>query len=237
MPESWGASATVYRHLLAGNKVSSGVSAGVVLLSRCSVFRQQSVKMSRLLAVDPLLWYFLGVISIWACRICLLGSYCCQDVPSFGNSLSRCLVFRQLIPFCGIFWVFLAFELVRFVCWGHTVVKMFRLRQQSVKMSRLSSVDPLLWYFLGVISIWPCKICLLGSYCCQDVPSFGNSLSRCLIFRQFIPFCGIFWVFLAFELVGFVCWGRTVVKMFRLSAIVCQDVGSWSPSVVFSGCF
>ncbi len=68
---------------------------------------------------------------------------------------------------------------------------------------------------------------LLGSYCCQDVTSFGNSLSKCLVFRQLIPFYDIFWVLSVFELAGFVCWAHTVVKMLRLSATVCQDVSSF----------
>ncbi len=182
MPESWGASANVYGRLLAGNKVSSGVSARVIL-SRCYVFRQKSVK---------------------------------------------------LIPFCGILWVILVFELVGFVCYRLILLRCYVFRQQSVKMSRLSAVDPLSVVFS---SIWACRICLLGSYCCQD--RFRLSATVCQVVSAVDP---ILWYFVGVisELVGFVCWGHTVVKMFHLSATVCQDVssfGSCSHSTISSGCY
>ena len=55
------------------------------VLSRCPIFRQHPVKMSHLSAGS----YCLYVINV-----------CCQDVPSFGNTLSRCPIFRQVHTVC-----------------------------------------------------------------------------------------------------------------------------------------
>ncbi len=142
--------------------------------------------MSRLSAVDPLLWYFLGVISIWACRICPLGSYCCQDVPSFGNSLSRCLVFCQSTPYC-VFWMVASFVYwaCRIFCWGYGVVKMLSFGNRlsrclwAIDSSMASSgcytcmyivFNPLLLYFSSVVSPLLAAHPLLCGKLCIFVP-------------------------------------------------------------------
>ncbi len=73
------------------------MSAGVILLSRISIFQQQSVKLSRLSGVDPLLWYFLGAIVFelvgivcWGhtvVRMLYPSATVCQVVSSFGSQL------------------------------------------------------------------------------------------------------------------------------------------------------
>ena len=77
-------------------------------------------------------------------------------------------------------------------------------RQHPVKMSHLSAGSYCLYVIIHV--------------CCQDVPSFGNTLSRCPIFRQVHTVC-----------TAFMC----VVKMSHLSATPCQDVPSFGRFILF----
>ena len=156
-------------------------------LSRCPIFRQHPVKMSHLSATPcqdvPSFGRFLLFIRNYSCVLsrCPIfrqhpvkmshlsaGSYClyvihvcCQDVPSFGNTLSRCPIFRQV----------------------HTVRRNYScvlsrcpiFRQHPVKMSHLSAGSYCLYVIIHV--------------CCQEVPSFGNILSRYPIFRQVHTVC------------------------------------------------
>ena len=88
---------------------------------------------------------------------------------------------------------------------------------QPVKMSHLSSGDP------SVLSF--CVVCVcgrMGPSVCQDVSSFGHSLSRCPIFRQVI--------LLSFRFVLYVCvdvWVLVCVRMSHPLATACQDVPSF----------
>ena len=143
-----------------------GVSSFGNTLSRCPIFRQHPVKMSHLSAGS----YCLYVIHV-----------CCQDVPSFGNTLSRCPIFRQHpvkmshlsatpcedIPSFGRFLPFRR----NYSC---VLSRCPIFRQHPVKMSHLSAGS----YCLYVTNV-----------CCQEVPSFGNILSRYPIFRQVHTVC------------------------------------------------
>ena len=81
----------------------------------------------------------------------------CQDVSSFGNNLSRCVVFRQgalCVSVCALFYV-------------------------GLSCQDVSS--------LGRGALCVCvSVCALFyvSLSCQDLSSFGNNLSRCVVFRQ-----------------------------------------------------
>ena len=67
---------------------------GSLSMSGCSILWQQPVRMFHLSSGDPFV--------LWVCMcvcVCVsgrLGPRVCQDAPSFGNSLSRCSIFRQV---------------------------------------------------------------------------------------------------------------------------------------------
>ena len=138
------------------------------------IFRQHPVKTSHLSAGS----YCLSVIHV-----------CCQDVSSFGNTLSRCPIFRQVHTVCPLFMCVVKMShlsatpcqdvpsfgrFILFVCNSCVLSRCLIFRQHPVKMSHLSAGS----YCLYVIHV-----------CCQDVPSFGNTLSRCPIFRQVHTVC------------------------------------------------
>ena len=132
-------------------------------LSRCSIFRQVTL---------------LSSVYVYVCVSGRLGPRVCQDAPSFGNSLSRCSIFRQVtllssvcvcVCICVCVWAFGS------SCMSGCSI----LRQQPVKMFHLSSGDP-----FCPLCVCVCVSGRLGPCVCQDAPSFGNSLSRCSIFRQ-----------------------------------------------------
>ena len=62
---------------------------GSLCMSGCSILWQQPVKMFHLSSGDLL-------SSVCVCVSGRLGPRVCQDAPSFGNSLSRCSIFRQV---------------------------------------------------------------------------------------------------------------------------------------------
>ena len=108
------------------------------------------------------------------------------------------------------------------------VVKMCRL--SATTCQDVSSLGgEALCVCVCVCLYWLCVcvcVCVCVSVCtlfyvslsCQDVPSFGNNLSRCVVFRKggFVCVC-----------LSVVCFmWALVVKMCRLSATTCQDVSS-----------
>ena len=139
-------------------------ASGSLCMSGCSILWQQPVKMFHLSSGD-----LLSSVCVYVCVSGRLGPRVCQDAPSFGNSLSRCSIFRQVTPFvlCVCVWAFGS------LCMSGCSI----LWQQPVKMFHLSSGDLL-------SSVCVCVSGRLGPRVCQDAPSFGNSLSRCSIFRQ-----------------------------------------------------
>ena len=145
----------------------------------------------------------LSSVYVYVCVPGRLGPRVCQDAPSFGNSLSRCSIFRQvtlLSSVCVCVWAFGS------LCMSGCSI----LWQQPVKMFHLSSGDPF------VLCVCMCVSGRLGPRVCQDAPSFGNSLSRCSIFRQ---------VTLLSSVCVYVCVSG------RLGPRVCQDAPSFGNSL------
>ena len=141
-----------------------------------------------------------------------LGPCVCQDALSFGNSLSRCSIFRQVTLLSSVCVCVGAFGSL---CMSGCSI----LRQQPVKMFHLSSGDP----FVLCVCLCVCVSGRSGPCVCHDAPSFGNSLSRCSIFRQV-------------TLLSSVCvclgvWVLVYVRMLHPSATACQDVPSFVRSL------
>ena len=170
------------------------------VLSRCLIFRQHPVKMSHLSAGS----YCLCVIHV-----------CCQDVSSFGNTLSRCPIFRQVHTVCPLFMcVVKMFHLsatpcqdvpsfgrfILFVRYSCVLSRCLIFRQHPVKMSHLSAGSYCLYVFMCVV-----KMSHLSATPCQDVPSFGR----------------------------FILFVRNSCVMSHLSATLCQDVPSFGRFILF----
>ena len=126
---------------------------GSLCMSGCSILRQQPVKMFHLSSGDPF------VLCVCVCVSGRLGPRVCQDVPSFGNSLSRCSIFRQV-------------TLLSSVCACMCV---------PVKMFHLSSGDPFVLcvcmcvYMRVCLGVWVLVYVRMShplATACQDVPSF-----------------------------------------------------------------
>ena len=81
--------------------VCACVCTGSLCLSGCFILWQQPVKMCHLSSGDPSM-YTLFVLVFVCVTVCVyaLGPCVCQDVSSFGNSLSRCVIFRQVTRPC-----------------------------------------------------------------------------------------------------------------------------------------
>ena len=77
---------------------------GSLCMSGCSILWQQPVKMFHLSSGDLL-------SSVCVCVSGRLGPRVCQDAPSFGNSLSRCSIFRQVTLLSSV-----CLSTSRFVC-------------------------------------------------------------------------------------------------------------------------
>ena len=146
-----------------------------------------------------------------------LGPRVCQDAPSFGNSLSRCSIFRQVtllssvcvcVCICVCVWAFES------SCMSGCSI----LRQQPVKMFHLSSGDP--FVLCVCVFVYVCVSGRLGPRVCQDAPSFGNSLSRCSIFRQVTLLSSVC-----------VCVCICVCVSGRSGPRVCQDAPSFGNSL------
>ena len=117
---------------------------------------------------------FVLCVCIYVCVSGRLGPRVCLDAPSFGNSLSRCSIYRQvslLSSVCVCVWTFGS------SCMSGCSI----LRQRPVKMFHLSSGDPFVlcvctclnmcvclgvWVLMYVRMLHPSKTA------CQDVPSF-----------------------------------------------------------------
>ena len=142
-----------------------------------------------------------------------LGPCVCQDAPSFGNSLSRCSIFRQVTLLSSVcVYVCVSGRLGPRVCqdapsFGNSLSRCSIFRQVTLLSSVCVCVC--VWAF-GSLCMSGCSIlrqqpvkmfhlssgdpfvlcvCVyvsgrLGPCVCQDAPSFGNSLSRCSIFCQ-----------------------------------------------------
>ena len=175
----------------------------------------------------------LSSVYVYVCVPGRLGPRVCQDAPSFGNSLSRCSIFRQvtlLSSVCVCVWAFGS------LCMSGCSI----LWQQPVKMFHLSSGDPF------VLCVCMCVSGRLGPRVCQDAPSFGNSLSRCSIFRQVTllsSVCVCVWAFGSLCMSGCSILWQQPVKMFHLSSgdpfvlCVCICVCAWAfGSSCMSGC-
>ena len=189
--------------------------------------------------------------SVYFCNLCAaswyiclsghLGPCVCQDAPSFGNSLSRCSIFRQVtllssVCICVCVWAFGS------SCMSGCPI----LWQQPVKMFHLSSGDPFVLRVYVCVCLSRCSIfrqvTLLSSVCacvciCVCVWVFGSScMSGCSILRQQPvkmfhlssgdPFvlCVCMCVYMC------VClgvWVLVYVRMLHPSATACQDVPSF----------
>ena len=141
--------------------------------------------------------------------ICLSGRFgpcVCQDVTSFGSSLSRCFIFCQVTLLSSVC-------VCVCVCLGVWVLVYVRmLRRQPVNMFHISSGDP----FVLCVCMCVCVSGHLGPRVCQDTSSFGNSLSRCSIFLQV-------------TLLSSVC--VRVCVSGRSGPCVCQDAPSFGNSL------
>ena len=116
---------------------------------------------------------FCQVILVCVCGH--MGPSMCQDVSSFGHSLSR----------CPIFVILLSFRCVLCVCVGIWVLVCQDVSSFGHSLSRCP-------VFRQVILLsFCCVFGRMGPSVCQDVSSFGHSLSRCPILRQVIllSFC------------------------------------------------
>ena len=100
-----------------------------------------------LLSGDPF------VLCVYVCvYVCVSGRLCprvCQDAQSFGNSLSRCSIFRQVtlsscICMCVCTWAFGS------SCMSGCSI----LSQQPVKMFHLSLGDPFVLCVCICVCVW-----------------------------------------------------------------------------------
>ena len=105
----------------------------------------------------------------------------CQDVSSFGNNLSRCVVFRQggsvfvCVSVCALFYVGLSCQDVSF--FGNNLSRCVVFRQGGSVCVCLSVL----------CSIWALvvQMCRLSATTCQDVSSLGRGalcVSVCTLF-------------------------------------------------------
>ena len=139
---------------------------GSSCMSGCSILWQQPVKMFHLSSGDP--FVLCVCMCVYMCVCGRLGPRVCQDAPSFGDSLSRCSIFRQVtllssvcVCACVCIWAF-----------GSSCRSGFQ--QQPVKMFHLSSGDPLssVCVCLGVWVLVYDRMLHPLVTACQDVPSF-----------------------------------------------------------------
>ena len=186
-------------------------------------------------------------LCVYMCVSGRLGPHVYQDAPSFGNSLSRCSIFRQvtlLSSVCVCVCICVCVRAFGSLCMSGCSI----LRQQPVKMFYLSSGDPF------VLCVCMCVSGRLCPHVCQDAPSFGNSLSRCSIFRQVtLSSCVCMYVCVyvcvCVGALGSLCMSgcsilwQQPVKMFHLSSgdpfvlCVCICVCVWAfGSSCMSGC-
>ena len=116
-----------------------------------------------------------------------LGPCVCQDVSSFRNSLSRCVIFRQVTRPCihSFVLVLVCVTVCMCVCTGSLCLSgCFIVWQQPVKMFHLSSGDPSV-YTLFVLVFVCVTVCVCMHWvlvsvrmfhalatACQDVSSF-----------------------------------------------------------------
>ena len=162
---------------------------------------------------------------------------CCQDVPSFVSTLSRCLIFRQFMSYSIS--LFLSVCVCVCVCVHGAficVVKMFHLSSARCQdVSSLGSSCHILSLSLSLsLSLCVCVCSWSLHLCCQDVPSFVSTLSRCLIFRQFMSYS----LPLSLSLSLSVCQDLVCLSL-SLSVCVCVCVCVcvfMEPSFVLSRC-
>ena len=158
-------------------------------MSGCSILRQQPVKMFHLSSGDP----FVLCVCVCVCVSGRLGRRVCQDAPSFGNSLSRCSIFRQVtllssVCVCVCVWVFGS------SCMSGCSI----LWQQPVKMFHLSSGDPFVLRVYMCVCVWAFgSLCMSGCSILwqQPVKMFHLSSSDpfvvcvCLSTTMFVCIC------------------------------------------------
>ena len=172
---------------------------GSSCMSECSILRQQPVKMSHLSSGDP--FVLCVCVCVWASgSLCMSGCSILWQQPVKMFHLSSGDPFVLCVCICVCVWAFGS------SCMSGCSI----LRLQPVKMFHLSSGDP---FCPLCVCVCVCVSGRLGPRVCQDAPSFGNSLSRCSIFRQvtFCPLC--------------VCVSG------RLGPCVCQDAPSFGNSL------
>ena len=172
------------------------VCLGSLCLSGCFILWQQPVKMCHLSSGDQSMYtlFVLVFVCVTVC-VCVCMPWvlvsvrmfhplatACQDVSSFVRwpvhvyTVCFSLCVRHCVCVCVC------------VCTGSLCLSgCFILWQQPVKMCHLSSGDPSMYtlFVLVFVCVTVC-VCVyaLGPCVCQVVSSFGNSLSRCVIFRQ-----------------------------------------------------
>ncbi len=160
-----------------------------------------------------------------AYALCFLVCPCvCQDVSSFGNSLSRCVIFRQVAR---------SFVSLCFVCCSVCIglSGCFILWQQPVKMCHLSSGGPFILYALCFVCcsvciglVCPCVCQDVSSFACQDVSSFVRWARS---FVRAYALCFLVCVFLVCVLVC-VYWS---VRMFHPLPVKMCHLSSGGPYV------
>ena len=129
--------------------------------------------------------------SVYCCYLCAasryiclsgrLGPRVCQDAPSFGNSLSRCSIFRQVTLLSSVC-VCVRIKCVCVWAFGSSCMSGCSiLWQQPVKMFHLLSGDPFVLcvcmclYVCVCLGVWVLVYVRMLhplATACQDVPSF-----------------------------------------------------------------
>ena len=188
-------------------------------------------------------------VCVYVCVPGRLGPRVCQDAPSFGNSLSRCSIFRQ---------VTLLSSVCVCVCLGFGSSCMSGcsiLWQQPVKMFHLSSGDPFVLCVCICVCVWAFgSLCMSGCSILRQQPvkmfhlssgdpfilcvcmvcawAFGSScMSGCSILRQ--QPVKMFHLSSGDPFVLCVCmcvsglWVLVYVRMLHPLATACQDVPSF----------
>ena len=153
-------------------------------------------------------------VCVYVCVSGRLGPRVCQDAPSFGNSLSRCSIFRQVTLLSSVYvYVCVSGRLGPRVCqdapsFGNSLSRCSIFRQVTL----LSSVCVCVWAF-GSLCMSGCSILWQ-----QPVKMFhlssGDPFVLCVCMCVYMCVCLGVWVLV-------------YVRMLHLSATACQDVPSF----------